>query len=212
MKELNIGLDLDGVICDSAPLIVGAIYNKFAPGRPFKEKYGLEAYLLEELKVPAQEILDVAAQVLTSSEFYQKAKLVEGASQGVLTLKNMGNILHIVSHRPDTVYSPHDVYNLSKSWLYDRGINDQIASLTFNPSHSDRAFKAQYARDAKFDVYVDDELEEAKKFAGMGIKTIFFDGDVEIPQIENLTVARSWKEIVSKIEEFAEKLHLTFHN
>jgi len=101
MERLKIGLDLDGVVCNSAPSVVSAIYKHFRPGQSYEKRFGLSAHA-EELKIPAETILEFVTSLLVTEEFYQKLKPVRGAKKGVDKLSQIGDI-HLLSHRPQTV-------------------------------------------------------------------------------------------------------------
>jgi len=202
MERLKIGLDLDGVVADSAPAVVSAIYKHFRPGQPYEERFGLSVHA-EELKIPVETILEFVTSLLVTEEFYQKLKPVRGAVKGVDKLCRIGEI-HLLSHRPQTVKDPFDISNLTLGWLRKWDLHSKIVSLSLNPSHLDRDFKVNQAKERNFDLYIDDELEEAEKFWDIGLKVVLFNlQNDHFSLSKEVAVAHSWPKIVSAVEKFS---------
>ena len=205
MERLNIGIDLDGVIANSAPVILDLICAHFRPGFSFKERGLALDGRVSELGVSVEELLEYVAQLWTQKEFHQQIKPVRGALKGIHALCDKGYGIHVLSHRPETVKSQFDVRNLSYSWLCENGFGHYLTSLILNPDHLDRNFKVRKAKDLNLDIYVEDEVDEAEKFAEAEIKVVFFDPDSKRVSLSGeVVIANSWQQIVCQIEKFSQ--------
>lgn len=210
MERLKIGIDLDGVICDSAPLIIPKIYSRFRPGyQPAKkERFGFDlGGHIDELKASQEEILQyVAEKIWADEQSYQKIRPVDGAVEGIQTLYNQGHRLYVLSNRPETVDLgiEIDVRDLTFSWLNRHQIGPLVISLILNPNHFDRDFKVRRAIELELDVFVEDEADEAAKFIEVGKKVVFFDREgAHFTAHPDIVIARSWSEIAAAIDNLS---------
>ena len=89
-------------------------------------------------------------------------------------------------------------------WLRKWDLHSKIVSLSLNPSHLDRDFKVNQAKERNFDLYIDDELEEAEKFWDIGLKVVLFNPQNDhFSLTKDVAVAHSWPKIVSAVEKFS---------
>jgi|GEM_PF-3787186 len=204
MERLKIGLDLDGVIANSASVILNAICAKFRPGYSFAERrLGLDERV-SDLGVKRAELLEYVAELQLEEGYHEKIKVVDGSLEGIGALSQKGFPIYILSHRPETVKSPKDLLYLSYNWLCEKGFRNYITNLTLNPDHQDRDFKVRGAVEKDIKIYVEDEEGEAVRFAEAGIKVVFFDPSGErLSLSKDIIVANSWPKIVSAIEKFS---------
>jgi uncharacterized HAD superfamily protein len=207
MERINIGIDLDGVVADSAGFFIPAIYKHFRPGIAFKERFSLESHV-KDLAVEVEEILDFVNPLWAEEETHLAIEPVKGAVEGIIALHEKGFKVHLLSHRPETVILPFDVRDLTYGWLQKHDdLHYHIASLALNPDHYDRNFKVRKAQEMGLKIYVEDEVEEAEKFAEAVIKTVFFDPENERVSLSGeVAIANSWPRIVCQLEKLAAEL------
>jgi len=203
MERLEIGLDLDGIIADSAPVILEAITKKFRPGFSFKERgLGLDERV-SDLEVDRDELLEYVAQLQVEEEYHKALKPIEGSLAGIKKLSQRFGV-HILFNRPQTVNRQFDVRDLTYGWLCENGFRDYLTSLVLNPDHLDRSFKVREALARKIDVYVEDEPKEVERFANAGIKVVFFDPEVNHLLVDkNIKSVSYWRDIVEAVGELA---------
>jgi len=209
MERLAIGIDLDGVICDSASLIIPKLFARFRPGyQPAKkERFGFDlGGHVSELNTTQEELLTFVENILIEVEFHQTVKPVEGALEGIQKFYEQGHRLYVLSNRPETVDlgKRFDAQDLTFSWLKRHQIAPLVTSLILNPDHFDRDFKVRKACELGLDVLVEDEPDEAMKFVEAGKKVVLFDCQRKQYSVhQDLICANSWKEVVAACEMFA---------
>ena len=156
MKRLVVGLDIDGVIVDLGTAMLPLLSEVCARPVAYQD---LCAWDLGEALSISQETMTRTWEQLFASDALRYAPPIDGAINGLSTLSK--HEIWLVTSRPIITQ------DLTLSWLYDNGVHyDQIV---FNRRGD------KLAVGPKFDVFVEDFLDEIKTIAKAGIFTILFD-------------------------------------
>ena len=184
MKRLVVGLDIDGVIVDLGTAMLPLFSEVCAKPVAYQD---LCAWDFGEALSISQETMTRTWEQLFESDALRYAPPIDGAINGLSTLSK--HEIWLVTSRPIITQ------DLTLSWLYDNGVHyDQIV---FNRRGD------KLAVGPKFDVFVEDFLDETKILAEAGIFTILFDQPwnkaSELPT--NCKRAYNWDDVLGMINE-----------
>ena len=182
MKRLTIGLDIDGVIVDIAAAI--PLLSKVC-GRPVSHQDLRYWNLGEALGLDEKAVANIWTKTLDDG-LLRQAPPIKGALEGLSRIS--GHNIWLVTRRPS--YTRHP----TQSWLSEYGVKyDRIEFVNQGKKVS---------VEQKFDLFVEDYLEEALAFAEAGVFSIIFDQPWNQTSISNENCLRvfDWKSIVSVVK------------
>ena len=187
MKRLVVGLDIDGVIVDLGTAMLPLLSEVCTRPVAYQD---LCAWDLGEALSISQETMTRTWEQLFESDALRYAPPIDGAINGLSTLSK--HEIWLVTSRPIITQ------DLTLSWLYDNGVHyDQIV---FNRRGD------KLAVGPKFDVFVEDFLDEIKTIAKAGIFTILFDQPWNQTSIlpQNCKRVYDWKALLLLINDLEE--------
>ena len=189
MKRLVIGLDLDGVIIDSAtvmlPLLSEVCNRPVSIHEIYCPDFGVA------LNIDEESVHYVWQQTLEKG-LIMNASPIAGAIDGLSAISR--HEIWLVTARPGFIQS------LTESWLNEREIRyDNILFDMGGNKHSARP---------GFDVFIEDFVEEARIIANAGIYTLLFNQPwnqtTSLP--ENCRRVHSWNDIVLAVNKLASEI------
>lgn len=187
MKQLTIGLDIDGVIVDYATAMLPVVSE--VCGRSVSVR-DLRCWdLTEALEIDKQEEAYIWEQTL-QTDLLRHARPVEGAISGLLELSR--HEVWLVTARPS------HMLDLTESWL---AVNNAKYDHLVLGRYGDKLLAGH-----GFDVFVEDYLEEARAIAEAGVFSILLDQpwnqESALPQ--NCIRVANWGRIVALVKVFEE--------
>ena len=156
MKRLVIGMDIDGVIVDFGSAILPMLSE--VCDRPVLYQDLCSWDLGQALKIDEKTMAHTWQQIL-GSDLLQHADPIKGAIEGLSTLSK--HEIWLVTSRPVSTQT------LTLSWLHEHKV--RYDHIEFNRRGD------KYSVSPKFDVFVEDFVEEAYAIAEAGIFTILFN-------------------------------------
>ena len=185
MKHLVIGIDIDGVIVDFGSVILPVLSKVCA--RPVFYRDLCSWDLSQALNIDDKTMASTWEQIM-DSDLFRHALPIKGAIEGLSELCK--HEIWLVTSRSISMQ------NLTVSWLQDHQVS--YDHLVFDRSGD------KHLVGPKFDVFIEDFLEEAVTLAESGIYTILFDQ----PWNKTTTLPRNckrvyeWNAILSLINKF----------
>ncbi|UCE98088.1 MAG: hypothetical protein JSV74_01810 [Dehalococcoidia bacterium] len=156
MKQLVIGIDMDGVIVDFGSVILPELAKLC--DRPVLYR-DLRSWDLSQALNIDEKIMAATWKQIMDSDLFQQAPPIKGAIEGLLALSK--HKIWLVTSRSKSMQ------DLTVSWLKDYQIS--YDHLVFDRRGD------KHLAGPKFDVFVEDFLDEAVTLAEAGIYTILFD-------------------------------------
>lgn len=184
MKQLIIGLDIDGVIVDYfhsiLPLISGIL------GKPIDYEDITHPALTKFLDIDEETATNIWDTIL-ETDLLLESPPVEGALEGLRLLYH--HRIWLITGRPELVRG------VTLSWLYKNGIN-------FEEIFFKSAKAADFSSpERECNLFVEDQLEIACRFAEAGINTLLlnqpWNRTSSLP--ENCDRVYNWNEIIDII-------------
>ncbi len=183
MKRLSVGFDIDGVIVDIGAAMLPLLSE--VCNRPVFYKDLRYWNLGEALNVDEKTVAYIWEKTLKNG-LLRNAPPIKGALEGLSQIS--GHNIWLVTRRPAYTRNP------TLSWLSEYGVKyDHIEFV----NHGKKASMGQ-----KFDLFVEDYLEEALAFAEAGVFSLLFDqpwNQVSIPH-ENCRRVYDWDSIVQIVK------------
>jgi uncharacterized HAD superfamily protein len=185
MKPLVIGLDIDGVIVDLGKAILPLLSEACA--RPVSYQDLCSWNLGEALSIDEKTMENIWKQVL-SDELLKDAPPIEGAIKGISEISK--HEVWLVTSRP--TYSR----SVTLSWLKEHKIH--YDNIIFNR----RGDKLSVG--PKFNIFVEDFIEEARVIAKAGIFTLLFDQPWNNASVlpKNCRRVYDWNDILLIIKDY----------
>ena len=184
MKHLVIGLDIDGVIVDYATVMLPILSE--VCNRPVTHQ-DINAWDLTECLDIDDETVEYIWQETLGTDLLLYAPPMTGAIDGLSRINR--HEIWIITSRPVTLQ------NLTESWLGERQVKYDNIVFVENG--------AKMSAGPRFDVFVEDYLEEACIFANAGVLTLLFNQPWnQSPSLpENCRRVHDWQTIVKIIDE-----------
>lgn len=211
MKNLKIGIDLDGVIADSGKVMVQMVKDEFGLDiekiqRKKKTKTMTMTYSLQdwpEVK-KIKGCSEFIVEKFNEPEVYQQAGLIKDSLLAVRKWQRQGHRLWIITARPPEMEA------VTLEWLKGNGFNHLVKNrrIVFHDSlgrvNSD--FKPGVIKKLKIQIFIEDnamtlmQTESEFLIKKLLIKRLYnFDQDVD----EKTQLVKDWQEIEKVVEEVA---------
>ena len=187
MKRLVIGLDIDGVIVDLGSVILPLLSEVCNRKVAYQDLSSWD--LGEALNIDESTLVATWERIL-KSDLLLHAPAISGAIEGLSAIGN--HEIWLVTGRP---LSTRD---LTLSWFRDNKVH--YDHIVFSRRGS------KLSAGPKFDMFVEDFVDEALAFAGAGIFTILFDQPWNTTSTlpENCQRVYDWNAILMLINDLAE--------
>jgi uncharacterized HAD superfamily protein len=186
MKQLTIGLDIDGVIVDYVSTMLPVLSR--ACHRDIKYQ-DIVTYDLRECLGIDGETLDRVWEQTLQTDLFLAIPPVRGAIEGIESLRLRQHEIWLVTARPSSIQE------ITLSWLetkkvkYDRIVFDKGSD--------------KHLVTSGFDIFVDDSAEVIRPIAATGTPALLFDQPwnrmAELPR--NCRRVYDWKTILQVIDE-----------
>lgn len=184
---MNIALDVDGVLAEQVPAVLEPIRDEFDVEMKKEEVRSWD----EAIPNTDTNIKVLIETNLEDPEFVREISTVEGAVDGVSSLKDEGHELIIATARGDHIKES------TESWLQRHGFEyDEIRSV------ENRSKAALHA-----DVLVDDYPKNIEEFSDSTGKAILFlqpwneDFADRVEDDDSIYVANSWNEVLRIVDQ-----------
>jgi uncharacterized HAD superfamily protein len=184
MKRLVIGLDIDGVIVDCVSVML-----------PLLSEVCNRTVRLEDINsFDLKEALDIDEKAenyiwenILGTNLLLAAPPVEGAIDGLSGIDH--HEIRIVTARPASTR------DLTEEWLGNKKI--RYDNIVFIEKHN------KISAGAKFDVFVEDYLEEARLFASAGVLTLLFNQPWnQAPELpDRCRRVYDWKQVLAEVKK-----------
>lgn len=184
MKNLTIGLDIDGVIADYVAVMLPLLSE--VCGRPVSSE-DINTYDISECFNLDDKAAEYFWQQALGTDLLMRAPPVEGAPEGLAALD--GHDIWIVTGRPALLQGLTEEWLLRNKIRYDHLVFDRTMNkMLVGPD---------------FDVFVEDFLEGALVIAEAGVFTLLFNQPWnQSPALpENCRRVYDWPTIVNLIDE-----------
>lgn len=160
---MKIGLDLDSVLADIMPSLLGFHNRKYKTKTKLSDH---KDYFLGGIwDCDEQEVIRRVHEYYFSPEF-ENLPLIEGAKEGVEKLSK-NHSLHVVTSRP------HIIQEISEEWL-SRHFKNQITSIHHTNQVSKKGEakkkKSEICQEIGVEIFVEDHAEYASDIASVGVK------------------------------------------
>lgn len=146
---MQIGLDIDEVVCSLVPKILDSIDEVWGVRHSIDifSKYNFFANIYTECEKTNKEIATDIVKWVNDSEYLYKAKPCIGVAEFVETLLSKGHEVHFITARPQSSF------DTTLSWFHKYGIPYTSINVIGNSN-----CKGVLGKDLELDIYVDDHV------------------------------------------------------
>lgn len=193
MKQLIIGLDIDGVIIDYIRSILPLLSEICKQQINYEDiTHPSLTQLLNVLDIDERTAETIWNQVL-KTDFLLKSPPVEGAIEGLGLLTH--HDIRLITGRPESIKG------ITLSWLDINGIKyDRIVFESYKAAGLSSPEK-------ECDLFIEDQLEIARVFAEAGINTLLLDQPWNLATSlpENCHRVYNWSEIIETVSQLEQE-------